>query len=120
MRPRQRKCSRYLQESLAIGRRQAETMLRSRVENVRESSSRNVQNPFSSFFGQERNPARPCPKEVNMAIERNCCSNYECLVKVKGVTVRPIPFSQMRRADGEGSLNVEVVVADNPIERRAA
>ncbi len=55
-----------------------------------------------------------------MAIERNCCSNYECLVKVKGVTVRPIPFSQMRRADGEGSLNVEVVVADNPIERRAA
>lgn len=46
-----------------------------------------------------------------MAIERNCRSNYECLVKIKGVTTRPIPFSQMRRADGEGPLNVEDVIA---------
>lgn len=30
-----------------------------------------------------------------MAIERNCRSNYECLVKIKGVASRPIPFSQM-------------------------
>ncbi len=51
-----------------------------------------------------------------MAIERNCCSNYECLVKIKGVTTRPIPFSQMRRADGEGSLNVEEVFADLSVE----
>lgn len=51
-----------------------------------------------------------------MAIERNCQSNYECLVKTKGVTTRPIPFSQMRRADGEGSLNVEEVFADLSVE----
>lgn len=51
-----------------------------------------------------------------MAIERNCRSNYECLVKIKGVTTRPIPFSQMRRADGEGPLNVEDVIADLSVE----
>ena len=51
-----------------------------------------------------------------MAIERKCRSNYECLVKIKGVTTRPIPFSQMRRADGEGPLNVEDVIADLSVE----
>lgn len=51
-----------------------------------------------------------------MAIERNCQSNYECLVKIKGVTTRPIPFSQMRRADREGSLNVEEIFADLSVE----
>lgn len=51
-----------------------------------------------------------------MTIERNCLSNYECLVKIKGVTTRPIPFSQMRRADGEGSLNVEDTFADLSVE----
>ena len=51
-----------------------------------------------------------------MAIGRNCKSNYECLVKIKGMTTRPIPFSQMRRADGEGSLNVEASEEDSRYE----
>lgn len=51
-----------------------------------------------------------------MATERNCRSDYECLVKIKGVTTRPIPFSQMRQADGEGPLNVEDTFADLSVE----
>lgn len=51
-----------------------------------------------------------------MVIERNCRSNYECLVKINGVASRPIPFSQMRRADGEGPLNVEEIFADLSVE----
>lgn len=34
-----------------------------------------------------------------MAIERNCYSSYECLVKIKEMTARSILFSQMRRTD---------------------
>ena len=42
-----------------------------------------------------------------MAKERNCRSSYGCIVKIKGVTMRPILFSQLTRSDGEGPLNAE-------------
>ncbi|MDY4987172.1 MAG: hypothetical protein SO121_04190 [Eggerthellaceae bacterium] len=36
-----------------------------------------------------------------MARERYCRSSYDCIVKIKGVTTRPILFSQLNRNDGE-------------------
>lgn len=36
-----------------------------------------------------------------MARERFCRSSYDCIVKIKGVTTRPILFSQLSRNDGE-------------------
>ena len=52
-----------------------------------------------------------------MAIERNCQSNYECLVKIKGGgdnAPHPVQPDEARR--WEGSLNVEEVFADLSVE----
>lgn len=38
-----------------------------------------------------------------MPSSRSCRSSYDCIVKIKGVTMRPILFSQLMRSDG-GSL----------------
>ena len=37
-----------------------------------------------------------------MPSSRGCRSSYDCIVKIKGVTTRPILFSQLMRSDGEG------------------
>ena len=37
-----------------------------------------------------------------MPSSRGCRSSYDCIVKIKGVTARPILFSQLMRSDGEG------------------
>ena len=36
-----------------------------------------------------------------MPSSRSCRSSYDCIVKIKGVTMRPILFSQLMRSDGE-------------------
>lgn len=41
---------------------------------------------------------------------RNSC---DCIVKIKGVTTRPILFSQLMRSDGEGAMNPEELFADD-------
>ena len=41
--------------------------------------------------------------------------SYDCVIRIKGVSARPIPFSQMTRKDGE-VLNVEEILADPCIE----
>ena len=47
-----------------------------------------------------------------MPSSRGCCSSYDCIVKIKGVTTRPILFSQLMRSDGEGAINPEELFAD--------
>lgn len=37
-----------------------------------------------------------------MPSSRGCRSSYDCIVKIKGVTTRPILFGQLMRGDGEG------------------
>ena len=48
-----------------------------------------------------------------MSSSRGCCSSYDCIVKIKGVTTRPILFSQLMRSDGEGAINPEELFADD-------
>lgn len=48
-----------------------------------------------------------------MPSSRGCCSSYDCIVKIKGVTTRPILFSQLMRSDGEGAMNPEELFADD-------
>lgn len=48
-----------------------------------------------------------------MPSSRGCRSNYDCIVKIKGVTTRPILFSQLMRRDGEGAINPEELFADD-------
>lgn len=36
-----------------------------------------------------------------MPSSRGCRSSYDCIVKIKGVTTRPILFSQLMRSDGD-------------------
>ena len=48
-----------------------------------------------------------------MPSSRGCCSSYDCIVKIKGVTTRPILFSQLMRSDGEGAINPEELFADD-------
>ena len=50
-----------------------------------------------------------------MPKERNYKSILECVVRIKGITTRPIPFSQLRRRDGEW-LNPEELFADCRVE----
>ena len=38
-----------------------------------------------------------------MPSSRSCRSSYDCIVKIKGVTMRPILFSQLMRSDGDRS-----------------
>ena len=52
-----------------------------------------------------------------MAKERNCRSSYGCIVKIKGVTMRSILFSQLTRSDGEGPLNAEELFPDDSVQR---
>ena len=40
-----------------------------------------------------------------MPSSRSCRSSYDCIVKIKGVTMRPILFSQLMRCDREGAIN---------------
>ena len=48
-----------------------------------------------------------------MPSSRSCRSSYDCIVKIKGVTMRPILFSQLMRSDGEGAMNPEELFADD-------
>ena len=48
-----------------------------------------------------------------MPSSRGCRSSYDCIVKIKGVTTRPILFSQFMRSDGEGAMNPEELFADD-------
>lgn len=48
-----------------------------------------------------------------MPSSRGRCSSYDCIVKIKGVTTRPILFSQLMRSDGEGVINPEELFADD-------
>lgn len=48
-----------------------------------------------------------------MPSSRGCRSSYDCIVKIKGVTTRPILFSQLMRSDGEGAMNLEELFADD-------
>lgn len=48
-----------------------------------------------------------------MPSSRSCRSSYDCIVKIKGVTMRPILFSQLMRSDGEGVINPEELFADD-------
>ena len=48
-----------------------------------------------------------------MPSSRGCRSSYDCIVKIKGVTARPILFSQLMRSDGEGAMNPEELFADD-------
>lgn len=48
-----------------------------------------------------------------MPSSRSCRSSYDCIVKIKGVTARPILFSQLMRSDGEGVINPEELFADD-------
>lgn len=48
-----------------------------------------------------------------MPLSRGCHSSYDCIVKIKGVTTRPILFSQLMRSDGEGAMNPEELFADD-------
>lgn len=47
-----------------------------------------------------------------MPSSRGCRSSYDCIVKIKGVTTRPILFSQLMRSDG-GAMNPEEMFADD-------
>ena len=46
-----------------------------------------------------------------MPSSRGCRSSYDCIVKIKGVTTRPILFSQLMRSDGEGAMSPEELFA---------
>ena len=48
-----------------------------------------------------------------MPSSRGYRSSYDCIVKIKGVTARPILFSQLMRSDGEGVINPEELFADD-------
>lgn len=48
-----------------------------------------------------------------MPSSRGCRSSYDCIIKIKGVTTRPILFSQLMRSDGEGAMNPEELFADD-------
>lgn len=48
-----------------------------------------------------------------MPSSRGCRSSYDCIVKIKGVTTRPILFSQLMRSDGEGVMNPEELFAND-------
>ena len=48
-----------------------------------------------------------------MPSSRGCRSSYDCIVKIKGVTTRPILFSQLMRSDGEGAMNPEELFTDD-------
>ena len=48
-----------------------------------------------------------------MPSSRGCRSSYDCIVKIKGVTTRPILFSQLMRSDGEGAMSPEELFADD-------
>ncbi len=48
-----------------------------------------------------------------MPSSRGCRSSYDCIVKIKGVTTRPILFSRLMRSDGEGAMNPEEPFADD-------
>ena len=51
-----------------------------------------------------------------MPAGRNYQNSYDCIIKIKGVSTRPILFSQLKRRDGEGDLNIEEIFADTRIE----
>lgn len=55
----------------------------------------------------------PRPRGGNMPSSRGCRSSYDCIVKIKGVTTRPILLSQLMRSDGEGVMNPEELFAGN-------
>lgn len=48
-----------------------------------------------------------------MPSSRGCRSSYDCIVKIKGVTTRPILFSQLMRSDGEGAMDFEELFTDD-------
>ena len=48
-----------------------------------------------------------------MPSSRSCRSSYDCIVKIKGVPMRPILFSQLMRSAGEGAMNPEELFADD-------
>ena len=48
-----------------------------------------------------------------MPSSRGCRSSYDRIVKIKGVTTRPILFSQLMRSDGEGAMDSEELFADD-------
>ena len=43
----------------------------------------------------------------------NTSCGHDCIVRIKGVTTRPILFSQLMRSDGEGVMNPEELFADD-------
>lgn len=55
-----------------------------------------------------------------MPSSRGCRSSYNCIVKIKDVTTRPILFSQLMRSDGEGAMNPEEFFAGNRTPRLRA
>lgn len=48
-----------------------------------------------------------------MSSSRGCSSSYDCIVKIKGVTMRPILFSQLMRSDGEGAISPDELFAND-------
>ena len=48
-----------------------------------------------------------------MPSSRGRRSSYDRIVKIKGVTTRPILFSQLMRSDGEGAMDSEELFADD-------
>ncbi len=49
-----------------------------------------------------------------MPSSRGRRSSYDCIVKIKGVTTRPILFGQLMRGDGEGGvMNPEELLAND-------
>lgn len=48
-----------------------------------------------------------------MPSSRGCRSSYDRIVKIKGVTTRPILFSQLMRSDGEGAMDSEELFTDD-------
>lgn len=79
-----------------------------------------VQNTPFSASGQERNPAFLDQGGGNMSSSRGRSSGYDCIVKVKGVTTRPILFSQLMRSDGEGGDKSQGAVRRRPQPRLRA
>ena len=55
----------------------------------------------------------PTTRVGNMLSSRGFHSSYDCIVKIKGVTMRSILFSQLMRGDGEGMMNPEELFAGN-------
>ena len=55
-----------------------------------------------------------------MPSSRGCRSSYDCIVKIKGITTRPILFSQLMRSDGEGGDEPRGAVRRRPQPRLRA